>query len=231
MVLAVAGVLALLVSGAARVAASPLPQPDADAYVDASQPMKKFGTSPTLRVDSSPLQRSFLRFDLTGVTGTVTSATLKVWATNSLTTGISAYAVADNSWPEKTISDSTAPNVGALLTTSAKVQANQWVTFDVTSAVSAGGKVSFALESGNSTGLAMSSKEGANPPQLVVATASSPDTQAPSVPTGLSATRPEIVPVVVCAEATAAENVSASAATTIRHEVRVCIRMASSEIK
>src|SRR5438132_6168154 len=66
-VLGVAGVLAVLVSGAARVAASPLPPktPNADAYVDASQPNKKFGTSATLRVDSSPLQRSFLRFDLT----------------------------------------------------------------------------------------------------------------------------------------------------------------------
>lgn len=161
--------------------------------MDASNPSGKFGTLPTLRVDASPVQRTFLRFDLSGVTGTLTSATLRVWAETGQATGYDVYGVSDNTWVETTISDSNAPPLAATKTgSSGTVTAGSWTSVDVTPLVSTGHSVSFALKTTNSTALRMSSREtstAANKPQLVVQTTASSDTQAPTVPTGLTATR------------------------------------------
>jgi hypothetical protein len=143
--------------------------PTADSYVDASQPTVNFGTSAQLRVDGSPVVRSYLTFNVTGVSGTVTSATLRVFATSAQSLGYDAYSVADTSWGETTITDANAPPFGATkLGSSGKVTANTWTSVDVTSAVTGNGLVSFGLSTTNSTALALSSRTGANPPQLVV---------------------------------------------------------------
>lgn len=114
--------------------------------------------------------RSYLTFNVTGVSGTVTSATLRVYATSAQSTGYDAYSVADTSWGETTINNSNAPPFGATkLGSSGQVVANTWTSVNVTSAVTGNGLVSFGLSTTNSTALAMSSRTGANPPQLVVA--------------------------------------------------------------
>jgi hypothetical protein len=144
--------------------------PVADSYVDASQPTTNFGTSAQIRVDGSPVVRSYLTFNVTGVSGTVTSATLRVFATSAQSTGYDAYSVADTTWGETTITDANAPLFGATkLGSSGKVTASTWTSVDVTSAVHGNGPVSFGLSTTNSTALAMSSRTGANPPQLVIA--------------------------------------------------------------
>ncbi len=113
--------------------------------------------------------RSYLTFNVTGVTGTVTSATLRVFATSAQSTGYDVFPVADTTWGETTITDSNAPLFGATkLGSSGKVTASTWTSVDVTSAVTGNGPVSFGLSTTNSTALAMSSRTGANPPQLVV---------------------------------------------------------------
>jgi hypothetical protein len=143
--------------------------PVADSYVDASNSTANFGTSAQIRVDGSPVVRSYLKFNVTGVTGTVTSATLRVFATSAQSTGYDAYSVADTTWGETTITDANAPLFGATkLGSSGKVTASTWTSVDVTSAVTGNGPVSFGLSTTNSTALAMSSRTGANPPQLVV---------------------------------------------------------------
>ena len=52
----------------------------ADSYVDSSSPSSNFGTSTAMRVDATPTVRSYLRFNVSGLTGTVTNATLRVFA-------------------------------------------------------------------------------------------------------------------------------------------------------
>ena len=69
----------------------------ADAYVDQSAGSTNFGTATKLRVDTSPDVRSYLRFDLTGVTGIV-SATLEIYATSSQSSGFDVHGVTDNTW-------------------------------------------------------------------------------------------------------------------------------------
>jgi hypothetical protein len=142
--------------------------PVADSYVDASAPTTNHGTTTALRVDGSPVVRSYLRFNVSGLTGSATSATLRVWATSAQSTGYDAFAVADTTWGETTITDSNAPPFGAKLGSSGAVTAGTWTSVNVTTAVTGNGLISFGLSTTNSTALALSSREGANPPQLVI---------------------------------------------------------------
>lgn len=121
-----------------------------------------------MRVDGSPVVRSFLRFNVTGASGTVTTATLRVWANSAQSTGYDAYSVANNTWGETTITDANAPPFGAKLGSSGAVATGTWTSINVTSAVAGNGTFSFGLSTTNSTALSLSSREGANPPQLVV---------------------------------------------------------------
>ncbi len=144
--------------------------PVADAYVDASTPTTNRGTLTALRVDGAPVVRSFLRFDVAGLTGTVTSATLRIFPTSSQTSGFTVFSVADNTWGETTIVDANAPPFGASLGTSGSASTGIWINVNVTSVVAGNGQVSFGLSTTNSTALALSAREGANPPQLVITT-------------------------------------------------------------
>jgi hypothetical protein len=144
--------------------------PAADSYVDASAPTTTHGTATALRVDASPVVRSLLRFNVTGLTGTLTRATLRVWATSAQATGYDAYSVADNTWVETTVDDANAPPFGVKLGSSGAVAAGTWTSVDVTSDVTGDGTYSLGLSTTNSTALALSSREGTNPPQLVITT-------------------------------------------------------------
>jgi hypothetical protein len=100
----------------------------------------------------------------------VTSATLRIFPTSSQSTGFTVYSVADNTWGETTIVDANAPTFGRSLGSSGPVATGVWTNVTVTSVVTAGGQVSFGLSTTNSTALALSAREGANPPQLVITT-------------------------------------------------------------
>ena len=157
--------------------------PVADSYVDASAPTVNHGTETQIRVDGSPVVRSYLRFNVTGLSGTVTNATLRVWANSAQTTGYDAYPVADNTWGETTINNSNAPIFGAKLGSSGKVTASTWTSVDVTAAVSGNGTYSFGLSTTNATALGLSSRTGANPPQLVITTSGGAAVLPPLTPT------------------------------------------------
>ncbi len=71
----------------------------ADARVEAASPNTNFGTTTPLRVDSSPLEEAYLRFDVSGTNGPVTSARLRVFATNATVNGPAVY-LTGNGWTE-----------------------------------------------------------------------------------------------------------------------------------
>ena len=145
--------------------------PVADSYVDSSAPTLNEGTSTQLRVDGSPVVHSYLKFDLSGLSGTVTSAVLHVYANSAQSKGYDVYPVADTSWSETGIDWNNAPPFGsAKIGSSGSVKANTWTSVDVTSAVTTGGILSFGLSTTSRRTLSLSSREGANPPQLVVTT-------------------------------------------------------------
>lgn len=161
------------------IAAGPSPPvvipfpPEADAFVNGDTAITRgtnYGTDPRLRTDASPTRNSYLRFNVQGV-ATVNSATLRIFANGNNPIGFRVHGVTDNSWGELTITYNNAPSFDPVpVGSSGPVAANTWYEVDVTSLVTGNGLVSFALTSTSGSNTYYSSKEGANPPQLVIET-------------------------------------------------------------
>ncbi len=149
--------------------------PTADAYVIETSAGTNYGTAANLRVDGSPIIRSYLRFVVSGVAGgTVQSAILRIYANTANTTGFSAHRVADNTWTESGITYTNSPAVGAVINNSQPFNAAAWVEVDVTPYVTADGTYNLAIDSANTTNTSLASRETtANAPQLVVTVAGS----------------------------------------------------------
>src|SRR5918999_1839492 len=167
----------------------------ADSFVSSVAPDKNMGTWGRVRADTSPILRAYLRFDLTGLTGSVTSATLRVFAEAGHPAGYQVRAVGGASWGETTITYRNAPAPAADVTSvSGAFKANAWTSADVTplvnAAIGAGGPgaISLALTGTTSTEVVLYSRNApSNRPQLVVTTTAA-DTSPPSAPTDVSAT-------------------------------------------
>jgi hypothetical protein len=145
---------------------------NADAYVNAGSPSTNYGTLATLRGDGSPVVRSYLRFNLQGLTGAVTRATLRVFANSSSGGGTdNIQSVSDNTWGESTITYANAPAVGSVLGSSGSFGAGVWTNVDVTAYITGNGTYNLALSVPGATAISFASREaGANAPQLVVET-------------------------------------------------------------
>ncbi|MBM7113837.1 DUF7594 domain-containing protein [Archangium primigenium] len=144
--------------------------PVADARVEATAPGENFGGSSVLKVDSSPLYQSLLRFDLSGLSGTVTSAKLRLYATDATLHGPALHAL-DAAWQERGVTYQSRPPSGARVATVGAVAANTWVEWDVTAALQGGGTPDWSLEPTGSDGTVFSSREAPDAalrPQLVV---------------------------------------------------------------
>src|SRR5512132_3084219 len=75
--------------------------PSADAYVSQRKPTSNFGTGGTLRTAAFPgLQRSYVRFDVSQLAGTVTKATLRLYAAGRDRFGYTVRSVTDAEWTE-----------------------------------------------------------------------------------------------------------------------------------
>ncbi len=128
---------------------------------------------------------SYLRFAVSGLSGSVVSATLRVRALSALSTGYRVFGVADDTWLEKKITYASAPPAAATATgSSGAVKTNSWTSIDVTPLVTGNGDVDFELAGTSSTALSLASREaGANAPQLLVTTApTGGDTTPPTTP-------------------------------------------------
>jgi len=114
-----------------------------DAWVLSTHGTSNFGAGTDLRVGVDLAQgrtyHDFLKFDLTGITETVTSATLnlRVGITGNANIDLGVYGVADDSWTELGITWNTQPAAGSLLDSHGAMGAGEWIVFDVTAAVAA----------------------------------------------------------------------------------------------
>ncbi len=144
----------------------------ADTYVDSSKPTTNFGHGTTLRTDGSPVVNSYLRFDVEGVSGVITNVTLRIYANSALSSkGLNVQSVNDTLWSETGTTYSNAPAFSSTLFPMfpSSFSSGTWLSADVTSLVTGNGLVSFAVTSSSGTAVSLSSREGANPPQLIVA--------------------------------------------------------------
>jgi hypothetical protein len=80
--------------------------------------------------DASPDLNSYLRFDVQGLTGSITSATLRIYANSGSSTRYTVHPVTDNTWTETGITYSNAPTMGTSLGSSGAFSANAWTTAD-----------------------------------------------------------------------------------------------------
>jgi hypothetical protein len=143
--------------------------PIADAYVSSGHPDSNYGDLTELHVDASPERRAYLRFDVQGVGGAITRATLRLFSQTSSSIGYDVRPVADNTWNELTVTYNTAPSFGSVAGSSGSVGTGTWSAVDVTSLVSGTGLISLALTTADTNTLILASREtGANTPQLVV---------------------------------------------------------------
>jgi hypothetical protein len=177
-------VLAAVVIGATLMGASGAPPvgaatitagADADARVSSVKPKANFGRETRLSTDASPAEESYVRFPVSGVTGSVTKAVVRLYVTDGSVDGPAIYRVG-GSWSEKGIKWSNRPahDPGSLSDLGA-VAPGGYVEFDVTPAVTGNGTYSFALASTSSDNTGFFSREAAsNRPQLVVTTAATP---------------------------------------------------------
>ena len=139
--------------------------------MDSSAPTVNNGTKTTLRTDGSPIVNSYLRFNVSGITGTVTRVRLLIFANSSLNTGITANAVADTSWGETSMTYNNAPAMGSALVTSSSIATSTWVTLTVTGYITADGTYSIGITDPSTTAISLASREsGANAPQLIIDT-------------------------------------------------------------
>ncbi|MBI3977136.1 MAG: DNRLRE domain-containing protein, partial [Chloroflexi bacterium] len=149
--------------------------PVADARVNAKYPGDNSGSDLFLMVDASPVQESFLKFELTNLNGQVTSARLRLYVRNPSPSGGSIATVSDSGWSESTVTYNNRPTIdGPVLSTLGAVSQDQWYELDVTDAIAGNGTVSFGIWSSSTNGADYASREdGAFPPQLVVTFSSS----------------------------------------------------------
>lgn len=146
--------------------------PVADGYVFELKPSTNFGSSTKLRVDGSPVMRSYLRFNVPALDGPVNRATLRVYANSKSSVGYDVVGIPDNSWSEATVSFSNAPSMAwGIVGSSGPFSGGTWTSVDVTSLVTASGPVSLALMTSSKTQVSFGSREsGATSPQIIVET-------------------------------------------------------------
>ena len=181
-----------------------------DAKVKSTSPTNNYGTETTLRARAgSPAWRSFVQFDLSSITGTVTQATLRLYATDGSPTGGSFHDVAD-SWTESTITYASGPPLTNLIATTGAVATDTWLELDVTATVTGNvdGVASFGFDTSSSNSVYYSSKEGSNPPELAVTFSTGPDTTSPTVTVTSPADAASDVPLDTVVTATFDEDVT-----------------------
>ncbi|MBW2459450.1 MAG: DNRLRE domain-containing protein, partial [Deltaproteobacteria bacterium] len=133
-----------------------------DANVEEDSPGENFGSETQLKVDGSPIETTYLKFDLTGIASErVLSAKLRLMVTNPSSSLQDLRMVDDDSWDETTITFDSRPATGQKLTTLDGGDVGSWVEVNVTSTVraEAGGMLSLAVDSSGTDGLDFNSKE------------------------------------------------------------------------
>ncbi len=141
---------------------------EADTYAAADAPGTSFGGATSLFADTSPLQETYLRFRVTGLTAPPTRARLRVQVTDATSDGPAVYA-ATSAWTESTVTWTTRPaRSGGVIADLGAAALGQFVEYDVTAALTGDGAYTFALVPTSSSGFAIASRESSAPPQLIL---------------------------------------------------------------
>ena len=166
-----AAALALPNEGLSGGAAPVTFRPVADAYVTASTPRRNFGKARVLFVKVSPRTRSYLRFQVRGVSGTLNRATLRVYVLEGNGT-LKVAGVPSSRWGERSITFANAPTPKRAIAF-ARARKGAWSVLDVTALVPRSGLATLAIGASRGSIRLASREVRARSPRLLVD--SSPD--------------------------------------------------------
>lgn len=154
--------------------------PIADTFVNVNDPSTNFGSASTIEIDGSPKKMGYLKFEVSGITGSVESAIIQLHVTNASPFGGTIYLVSDNSWDESNMTYNNCPSFsGQPIYELGAVKVGDIVDIDVTSAITGNGLYSFAIVSSHKNGADFSSKESSEyQPELIVESAETQDDNA-----------------------------------------------------
>ena len=132
-----------------------------------SNPNTNYGPLSRLDVDS-PGEESYIRFTVSGVSGTIQNATLRLFVSRGSSNGPGVYTT-DNNWTETGITwnNRPAPTSGVIANIGA-APAGTWAEYDVTAQVIDNGTYSFVFLPDSSDGIRFESRESSPPPELVL---------------------------------------------------------------
>lgn len=143
----------------------------ADTYVRSDQATTNFGTATSMqgyRKGGTAYQPLF-RFSVGALPAAPVSAKVRLYVTDASNSTGSLFRSANATWSETAVTWNTKPpTTGAALSASKNATLGQWVEFDVTPVVTASGEYSFTLTNASGNVVAFSSRQGTNPPQLVI---------------------------------------------------------------
>jgi hypothetical protein len=144
--------------------------PTDDTYVRLSKPNSNFGSATSLQGDADSLKHILLKFNVSAVSGTITSARLRLFCTDSSPSGGDIH-LADSSWSEGAVTWNNRPSHNPAIEASfGAVSRSNWYELDLTSAVNldTDGVISLLVTVPSTNGADYSSKEGSSDPQLVL---------------------------------------------------------------
>jgi len=152
--------------------------PAADADVAVSKSSTNYGTTTDLRLreQNKMVFKSYWRFTVSGLNGTLLGAKLRLYVTDGGSDGGSFYVVSNNYrgtttlWTETGITWDNAPDLsGTPLVTAGAVTAGVYKELDVSSSITGNGTYCYGALNHSSDQVTFNSKEASsNPPQLVL---------------------------------------------------------------
>jgi hypothetical protein len=171
--------------------------PEADSRVREASLNANYGADTSLNVDgdAGAHVESYIRFTVTGVSGTVSNAQLRVFVTDGTYNGPALYTTS-NTWTETGITWNNRPaRTSGALQDKGALAVSTWVDYDVTPVITGNGTYSFVLATDGMDLLKLSSREGSAAPQLVVTLADSTTITLPTpTPTTIQPTPTVVAP-------------------------------------
>ena len=146
--------------------------PVADSFVEQGSPSSNYGSAKKLEVDGASgsggtLVEALVRFDVSGVSGAVSSARLRVYVTNRSSSGPEVFRSA-TTWVESGVTWNNRPaRFGAAVADVGSI-GKGWLEIDVTSAVTGNGLHSFTFAPTSTDGADFYSREHSRSPQLII---------------------------------------------------------------
>ena len=167
----------------------------ADAYVRSDLPNTNYGKSTQLASNGSSTDTkiSYLRFEVSGLSGPPVSATLSYYSQSTGSTR-TAVRLVTGDWSEDTLTYTNKPAYGSIVSTTGALTAGTRASADVSSVVTGNGSYSFALTTTATASRYADSREAANPPQLILTqndvTPTPVETSASPTPSATQSTTP-----------------------------------------